>query len=138
MRRIGVLFVIALTYVGALAACSDEDEGAAGKTCAAAPAAIEAPSGVPGDFPKPTGVVYTKAETAGPSTKVEGYAKAALADVYNSYVAALGTAPYGVTKKEKDAHDAEVTFAGSGTTGQVRLGEECKDRASVKLTVRPG
>jgi hypothetical protein len=130
--------MLLLVMLGSVAftACG-KDEGTGGKACASPPASIAAPSGVPGDFPKPTGVVYSKAESAGPSTIVDGYADAELSSVYNSYASALGTAPYGVTKKEHDAHDAEVTFTGSGTTGQVRLGEACKGRTSVKVTVRP-
>ena len=139
LRSAAVRKVVLVVILGMIAftACGDS-EGAGGKTCASPPASIAAPSsGVPADFPKPTGVMYTHAQTAGPSTIVTGYADTDLTSVFNSYVSALGTAPYGLTKKEHDAHDAEVTFTGSGTTGQVRLGEACKGRTSVKVTVRP-
>jgi hypothetical protein len=121
----------------AVTACGKSD-GAGSKACPSPPASIATPSGVPAGFPKPIGVVYTTSSIAGPSTIAEGYADSDLTTVYNSYASALGTAPYGVTKKEHDAHDAEVTFTGSGTTGQVRLGEACKGRTSLKVTIRPG
>ncbi|MCU1463769.1 MAG: hypothetical protein JWO37_3844 [Acidimicrobiales bacterium] len=130
------MVTVAIAMV-AVTACG-KSEGAGSKTCPSPPVSIAAPSGGLAGFPKPTGVVYTTSSNAGPSTIAEGYADADLTTVYNSYASALGTAPYGVTKKEHDAHDAEVTFTGSGSTGQVRLGEACKGRTSVKITIRPG
>jgi hypothetical protein len=130
---------IALVLIGLAAstACSKKSGGAGSKACASPPPSIAAPSGLPSAFPAPSGVVYTSSMAAGPSTIVQAYADNALTDVFNSYASALGQAPYGVTKKEHDAHDAEVAFAGSGTTGQVKLGEACQGRTSIQITVRP-
>jgi hypothetical protein len=130
---------IAIVLIGLAAstACSKKSESAGSRACASTPSSVATPTGLPSTFPKPSGVVYTSSTVAGPSTIVQAYADAALTDVFNSYASALGQAPYGVTKKEHDAHDAEVTFAGGGTTGQVKLGEACKGRTSVQITVRP-
>ena len=148
MRRYLVLALLALFVAVTAAACGDDgeseseaererEESRAGVTCQQAPAALTGSTGLPGAFPKPDDVTYTATRAAGPSTIVEGYAEAELADVYDGYRDALGDDPYSVTKSEKEEHDAEVNFAGAQTTGQVRLGEECKGRTSVRITARP-
>ena len=119
--------------------CSDkeDEEGLAGKeACGPAPAAV-ATTGLADNFPKPNGVVYTTSAAQGPSTSVEGYADRDLAGLFNDYKSTLNQAPFGVTKSERDAHDAEVNFAGPGNTGQVALTEQCKGRTGIRITVRP-
>ena len=141
MRRMALLLVVAAVLVGG---CKDSDadkegeEAKGGEPCATAPAALSGVTNLPGRFPTPSGVVVTETRAAGPSTVVSGYAEDDLGDVYDSYKKALDTDPYSVTKSEHDAHDAEVNFKGESTTGQVRLGEACKGRTSVQITVRPG
>jgi hypothetical protein len=121
----------------ALSGCGkDESKEANTTTCSTPPPSIAAPASL-ATFPKPDAVVYTTASAAGPSTIVEGYAPGDITSVYDAYGEALAKPPYGITKKEHDAHDAEVAFSGNATTGQVRLGEACKDRVSVKVTLRP-
>ncbi|MDQ1439213.1 MAG: hypothetical protein QOK43_2842 [Acidimicrobiaceae bacterium] len=136
---LSVLCVLAVATL--FAGCSDkgkEGEGLrATEPCAEAPAAFTGNNGLPSTFPVPKNVVLSETRTAGPSTVVGGYAEADLKAVFDSFKSALGKAPYSVTKSEKDAHDAEVNFAGEGNTGQVRLGEECKGRTSVGITIRP-
>jgi hypothetical protein len=42
-----------------------------------------------------------------------------------------------VTKSEHEEDDAEVNFAGHGSTGRVKLEVECAGRTGVTLTIRP-
>ena len=92
---------------------------------------------VPASFPVPTGVTMVNSTKNGPSTVVDGYTTLSLTNAYNSYKTELGKDPFSVTKSEKDAHDAEVNFESSETTGQVKLQESCKNRVSVAITSRP-
>lgn len=137
MRRILVLLVLATFGIAACGGGGDKEEGNASKACGPMPAAV-ANSGLPSSFPSPSGVTITATRTAGPTVVASGFAAANLTTTYSSYRSALARAPYHVTKNEKDAHDAEVNFAGDGNSGQVKLGEACRDRTSVQVTVRPG
>ena len=125
--------VLAVTLAG----CGGDDEDAkGGKDCPSAPAPLTGPSGLPAGFPTPVGVVLTSTRAAGPSTVAEGYAEEDLGDVYDEWKKALGAPPWSVTKSEHESHDAEVNFAGPATSGQVRLGEACQGRTSVRITAR--
>ena len=92
---------------------------------------------LPSGFPTPDGVTYTGQEDRGPSTVVEGYREGELQDAFDAYKSEIDSAGFDVTKDEKEEDDAEVAFAGSGSTGQVKLIQECQDRTSVAITVRP-
>lgn len=94
---------------------------------------------LPPAFPTPAGVTYTSAERAGPSTILEGYWEGArLEEAFEGYKRAFTDAGYQVTDEEREARDAEVNFAGGGTTGQVRLNLRCAGRLEVGITIRPG
>jgi hypothetical protein len=144
MRR---LIAIATLLVLVFVACGDDKESDAERekeeatsvlTCSTPPADLTSGTGgLAAAFPKPAGVHYTESRPAGPSTIVEGYVAYELNSAYAAYQAVLDKAPYSVTKSEKDAHDAEVNFAGEKTTGQVKLTEECKGRTHVSITARP-
>jgi hypothetical protein len=125
-----------LVVAAALSGCSKESDAKANRACGPAPASIT-PSGLPAGFPTPTGVTYTADKTTGPSHVISALGAGTVADLFNAYKTALGQAPYSVTKAEHDAHDAEVNFAGPGATGQVKLGEDCKNRSTETITIRP-
>lgn len=112
-----------------------EEEGKA--ACGPAPAATATPPTLPDGFPTPDGVVYTSSKKAGPSTIVEGFRPGELGDAFEAYKDGFGSAGYDVTKDEKEEDDAEVNFSGSGSDGQVKLKQECKDRTTVTITIRP-
>jgi hypothetical protein len=141
IKRCALLTVLAL----ALGACGGGDEEgeeaereAAGQACAEAPAALDGTPKLPEGFPTPDGVTYTAEREAGPSTIVDGYYEGGLEDAYEDYKSALEDADgYDVTQDEQEEVDAEVNFEGGGTSGQVKLIQECEDRTSVSITARP-
>jgi major membrane immunogen (membrane-anchored lipoprotein) len=138
MRRLVLVLALSLLLVGCGKSDKEKNEEAKANTpCPAAPAALTGASGLPSQFPVPDGVVATETKAAGPSTVVTGYAEQDLGEVFDAFKKALAEDPYSVTKSERDAHDAEVNFAGESTTGQVRLGEACTGRTSVQITARP-
>jgi hypothetical protein len=103
-----------------------------------APALTTAPK-LPAGFPKPPEVTYTSAVQAGPTLIVHGYFAAGLDDALNEYKAAVSRARYTNLKTEHDPHDAEVNYAGGGTTGQIALRDVCReaDTTSIQITSRP-
>ena len=126
-----------------LSACAGSPTGGTDSplpTCpTAAPAGPSPAPELPPAFPTPAGVTYTSAERAGPSTILEGHwAGASLGDAFEGYKRAFVEAGYQVTDEEREARDAEVNFAGGGTTGQVRLNVRCAGRLEVGITIRPG
>lgn len=140
-RRLLVLIAVLLAAVSLLAACGDDDEEKEGlvasEPCAAAPAALTGPTNLGPNFPIPDDVVITATRSSGPSTVVSGYSTKSIKELYEAFKEELAEDPYSVTKDEIEKHDAEVNFSGENTTGQVRLGEECKDRRSVDIVARP-
>ncbi len=140
--RVPVALTLLCVALLAFAACGSDDDGessadaANGETCPSAPAAIS-DTMLPSDFPSVDDVVFTSTQLQGPSTIVEGYADKALGDLFDAYKEALGEAPYSVTKSEQEEHDAEVNYASAEGSGQVRLGEECRGRTSVRVVFRP-
>jgi hypothetical protein len=137
-RHIGAIVVAAATLVAAGCGGGSESESESKAACEQASAAMTGTPQLPSGFPSPTEVTYTGESKDGPTTKVSGYWKGDLDEAYDAYQSALdGTNGYSVTKKEKEKDDAEVNFSGNGTTGQVKLQEECAGRTTVTVTVRP-
>ena len=137
-------WVLAMVVLGLAVGCGGGDEGGGGggeeaaqEACGAAPAAMSGQPQLPEGFPAPDGVTYTGEEEAGPSHIVEGYREGSLEDAYEGYKSAFPDAGYTVTRDEKEADDAEVNFEGGSSTGQVKLRQECSDRTSVNITIRP-
>jgi hypothetical protein len=140
--------VVRLLLVGvltlSLTACSleeifDKKAREAKKECKTADPTPMAgsPQLLPATFPTPSGVAYTAERKDGPTTIVDGFRDGDLGDLYDAYRDQLSQNGWNVTKDEHDAADAEVNFAGSSTTGQVKLLQECKERVKVTLTIRP-
>jgi hypothetical protein len=135
--------LLAARVVGLATACGGEEESeaereAAGGACPTAPTALAGSPTLPSGFPTPDGVTYTGERDAGPSHVVEGYFDGEIDDAYDGYKSALEDADgYDVTKDEQEEVDAEVNFEGGGSSGQVKLIQECEDRTSVSITARP-
>lgn len=143
MKAAAHLLLLALACLS-LTACSleelvDKKARDAKKSCMtiAEPALSGRPNLLPPSFPTPDGVFYTAESKAGPSAIVEGFRAGKLGDLYDAYRDQLSKNGWDVTKDEHDAADAEVNFASSANTGQVKLLQECKTRVKVTLTIRP-
>jgi hypothetical protein len=129
--------VLVLAFAAAGCGGEEEEKEAAGKACGPAPTALAGEPKLPSAFPTPDGVTYTSSTEKGPSTVVEGFREGEIEEAFDAYKDAFPDAGYDVTKDEREEVDAEVNFAGSGTDGQVKLVQACKDRTSVTITVRP-
>jgi hypothetical protein len=123
----------------ALAACGgEEDKEGLTKACGSAAPAMKSAPNLPGNFPDAQGVVYTGVKKQGPTTVATGYIAQPISPAHDAYTSAVkGAAGYRITKNEQDVADAEVNFAGAGNSGQVKLLQECKDRTTVTITIRP-
>jgi len=145
-----ILLALAVVCAAALAACGggkDSGEEKAKEAAAAAsapvcdmtttvqPSATKLPSG----FPMPDGVTYHETKTTGPSQIVSGTYAGNLDDAYDAYESAVDDAGYNVLFKEKEDKDAEISYEGSGTTGQIALRDVCgeDDKLVVHITNRP-
>src|SRR6185312_17009816 len=94
-----------------VAGCGDKDKEAAGKACAAPPAAMSVSPKLPTGFPAVQGVTYSTQKQDGPSEIVNGYRDGDVAAAYDVFKSALTAASgYSVTKSEHEDFDAEVNF----------------------------
>jgi hypothetical protein len=143
--RISLWAVVGLLAV-ALAGCggkSDEEKAkeAAAETSAPVCGTTTEVDGskLPSDFPKPDGVTYRQQSTAGPSQVVDGTYAGRLDDAYDAYETSLDGGGYKVLFKEKEEEDAEISYEGGGSTGQVALRAVCgeDDKLVVHITSRP-
>jgi len=144
------LWTLLGALVLALAGCGGESEGEKAKEQAKeAAAASSAPvcdmttvvttTKLPANFPKPDGVTYRVTKTTGPSEVVDGTYDGSLDDAYDAYEQAVEDAGYNVLFKEKEEDDAEISYEGESTTGQIALRAVCgeDDKLVVHITNRP-
>ena len=84
-------------------------------------------------------MVYTKQETRGPTTVVEGHFNGGLQDAYDEWKKELEASGYQILFDEIEEHDSEVSWEGEGRSGQVALREECgkSDEIYMHITNRP-
>jgi hypothetical protein len=123
-----------------LAACGGEAgtlPGADLPECKTALPAGRDVKGVPPDFPKPDGALYTKSEPAGPSVIVHGFFDGDLGLSFEAWRGAFEDAGWTITKDERETVDAEVFFAHGETNGQVNMFAECAGRTKLTITIRP-
>jgi hypothetical protein len=152
MARRFTFWTLLGALVFALAGCGGEGDSAEEKAKEKAKEAAEAASApvcetttvvattkLPSSFPKPDGVTYRVTKTAGPSEVVDGTYDGSLDDAYDAYEQAVEDAGYNVLFKEKEENDAEISYEGEGTTGQIALRAVCgeDDRLVVHITNRP-
>ena len=102
-------------------------------------AALTGDTGLPGHFPEPDGVTYKTTKKAGPSTIVDATYDGDIDSAYDAYEKAVGDSAYDVLFKEKEEDDAEISYEGEGTTGQIALRNVCgdSDKVVVHITSRP-
>lgn len=115
---------------------SAEEEGA--KTACKAPATTEA-TGLPAAFPVPGELTFTTVRKDGPTNVLDGYWSSGLDEAYKEYKEQVEQAGYKVTFTEKEEHDAEIAYDGSGRTGIIALREDCSEDETtrVHITSRP-
>jgi hypothetical protein len=140
IRRALVLLLAFAAFATVVAGCGGSDEEGSGTESAMCDqAALTSEPKLPADFPKPGEVTYRAESEAGPSQIVEGTFDAGLDEAYDEYERAVEDAGYKVLFKEKEDHDAEISYEGGGTTGQIALRDECGgDKVLVHITNRPG
>lgn len=138
--RLPVLMLFGLALAGCGGKSESEEEGergeAFGPICELSQLTGE--TGLPADFPLPGDVTFVKAEDAGPSRIVEGFAEGELENVYDEWHSAFEDSDYDITFDEREDHDAEISFEGGGQSGQVKLADECGDgKIYARVTSRP-
>jgi hypothetical protein len=139
MRRCLLIMGLVLGVLAAGCGKDEKEKEQAGNACPAAPPALSGKPPLPPGFPTPSSVTYTASKPLGPSRVVKGYYDGEIDTAFDSYKSALGSAAgYSVIKDEHEEVDAEVNFAGHGSSGQVKLVQRCRDRTSVTITARPG
>jgi hypothetical protein len=138
LRKIPLLALFA-GCLFALTACGDDkDKEGLKRACGITAPAMKAVPTLPGKFPVAQGMVYTGVKKTGPTTVATGYINQTIGPAHDAYTKAVqGASGYAITKNEQDEADAEVNFTGAGNSGQVKLLQECKDRTTVTITIRP-
>ncbi len=123
-----------------LAACEPfwENRDALKKPCSVAPAKMQNPPKLPGNFPVPLTMSIVSVQKDGPSTVASGWIPKKIGPAHEAFSDALKGAPgYSISKEEQDALDSEVNFSGNGRSGQVKMVQECVSRTTVTITIRP-
>jgi hypothetical protein len=102
-------------------------------------AATSQPTGLPAAFPVPGELTVTQVRKDGPTYVVDGYWTAGLDEAYEEFKDQVDQAGYTVLFTEKEEHDAEISYKGSGRTGQIALRDDCTedDTTRVHITSRP-
>ncbi|HZO61767.1 MAG TPA: hypothetical protein VFB35_02185 [Gaiellaceae bacterium] len=135
----GVLLGAVLLAAGCGSSGEDKDKESEGARTACKAPALSGDSGLPAAFPIPGELTLTRTRKDGPSTVVDGYWSADLDEVYGEYKDQVGQAGYSILFDEKEEHDAEISYKGSGRTGQIALRDDCteSDTIRVHITNRP-
>ena len=146
MKRAAAFAAIGLAVLLAAGCGGKKDEsegGALNKQALAActgSALAEAPN-LPPSWPQieTDKVIYTKQETKGPTTIVEGYFNGDIKEAHDEWKKELQASGYKILFDELEDHDSEVSWQGEGRSGQVALREECGsvDKIYVHITNRP-
>jgi hypothetical protein len=101
-----------------------------------------ADTGLPADFPLPTGVTLVQSIAAGPSKILKGYVKSDVDTMYKEWKGLVGKANYTILFSENEAPgDAEINYksADGTSSGQIALRNICGggDTIGVNITSRP-
>jgi hypothetical protein len=146
VKRAAAFAAIGLAVLLAAGCGGNKDEsegGALNKQALAAcngTALAEAPN-LPPSWPQieTDKVTYTKQETKGPTTIVEGYFNGDIKEAHDEWKKELEASGYKILFDELEEHDSEVSWQGEGRSGQVALRDECgsADKIYVHITNRP-
>jgi hypothetical protein len=139
MARLLRFGALALFVAVAAAGCGGGDKESEGAKRACKGDATTAATGLPAAFPIPGEVTITLVRTDGPTKVVDGYWASGIDEAYDEYLNAVKEAKYDVLFTEKEDHDAEISYKGSGRTGQIALRDDCSesDTTRVHITNRP-
>jgi len=140
--QVALTVALAATAVAPVAGCGGgggnkkEEEGF--RAACKAPR-LTGESGLPADFPAPGELTFTKAATAGPTKVVDGYWTSDLHEAYSELKDQIEQAGYKILFDEEEEYDAEISYSGSGRTGQIALRDDCtEDKTTrVHVTSRP-
>ncbi len=133
VARMALAGAAALAVAALAAGCGGGDKESAHTACKAA--ATSKATGLPASFPVPGELTFTNATKDGPTNLVDGYWTAGLDSVYSSYQDQLKQAGYTLTHTEKDEHDAEINYKGSGRSGQVALKDDCTETGTTRVHI---
>jgi hypothetical protein len=140
-ERVGLVAALLLGVALLAAGCGSADKGEASERAATAckGPALSGDSGLPAAFPIPGELTLTQTREDGPSTVVDGYWTAGVDEAYSEYKDQVEQAGYTILFDEKEEHDAEISYKGSGRTGQIALRDDCteSDTTRVHITNRP-
>src|SRR3954451_12905178 len=81
--------------------------------------ALKGDSGLPAAFPIPGELTLTQTRKDGPSIVVDGYWTAGVKETHDEYLDQVKQAGYKVLFDELEEHDSEISYSGSGKTGQI-------------------
>lgn len=141
MRRRSLVGAVLLGATLALAAgCGGGGKkGSEGARLVCKAAATAAPTGLPAAFPVPGELTFTRVRKDGPTIVVDGYWTSGLDEAYKEFSDQVEEAGYSILFREKEEDDAEISYKGSGRTGQIALREDCSesDTTRVHITSRP-
>jgi len=123
---------------GAVATSTQAEPESEGSKLACKGQAIQ-DTGLPAAFPVPGELTFTEARKDGPSIVVDGYWASGIDEAYPEFKDQVEQAGYKVLFTEKEEHDAEISYSGSGRTGQIALRDDCSepDTTRVHITNRP-
>jgi hypothetical protein len=127
---------VALLAAGCGGGGKKESEGA--KT-ACKTAATTQPTGLPAAFPVPGELTFTEVRKDGPTNVVDGYWSSGIEEAYKEFKDQVEQAGYTILFTEQEEHDAEISYQGSGRTGQIALRDDCTEDETtrVHITSRP-
>lgn len=117
---------------------TDKDKGEEAKSECKKPAAKKG-NGLPATFPIPGELTITKVSKLGPTDVVEGYWTSELDEAYREFKEQVDAAGYQILFTENEHRDAEISYRGSGHTGQIALRADCTESETtrVHITNRP-
>ena len=129
---------VAITVLAAGCGGGESGESESAATACKAPATSQ-PTGLPAAFPVPGELTFTSVRKDGPTIVVDGYWTSGLDEAYKEFRDHVTEAGYTVLFDEKEEHDAEISYKGSGRTGQIALRENCSesDTTRIHITNRP-
>jgi hypothetical protein len=142
-RRILRAILLGLAVAIVAAGCGKAEKSSSGESegskTACKAAATSQPTGLPAAFPVPGELTFTEVRKDGPTIVVDGYWTAGIDEAYKEFKDQVDAAGYTVLFKEKEEHDAEISYKGSGRTGQIALRDDCSesDTTRVHITSRP-